>query len=303
MTEVECVGCHKRLPMNSTVKIGDRPFCEGCANADSSDRSQWTSQHDPTVCVGCTTDFGSTQLGTLSSGLPVCEPCRERLLNRPFPPWVKIGLVVVLGLAVFCFVRNWRFLRGYSEFRHATKAILSGDVVQASALMSRAASDVPESEDFAGGARVYRAMVLLGQDKPSDALPLLRAYVARHGENDYVASLLRTAEYGDAFYRKEYDRMVVAAQAIADAKPGSMEGALCLVSAYSCRYAASGDPQSRELALRYLDQANAAAGANIAQNQDDMARMRHRLDTREIISPAEYHKRFPSGYKGGAQTR
>ena len=57
---------------------------------------------DTTVCQLCR----QRPIATAITNLPVCEPCRELLIRRPFPTWIKLVATVVLVLMLVAFVRG-----------------------------------------------------------------------------------------------------------------------------------------------------------------------------------------------------
>jgi hypothetical protein len=74
-----------------------------------------------------------------------------------------------------------------------------------------------------------------------------------------------------------------------------------LASAYACKYVFTGDQSFKTQSLQALEQAKSLAGGNSEQLKEYEARIRCRLEIREILSLTEYTKRFPHGWKGGAQ--
>ena len=71
-------------------------------------------------------------------------------------------------------------------------------------------------------------------------------------------------------------------------------------SAHAAKYAATGDPDHKQKALEFLDQAAAKQGNSPDLQeylQEYQPRIRYRLQTREIIDKKEYDRRFPQGWK------
>jgi hypothetical protein len=73
-------------------------------------------------------------------------------------------------------------------------------------------------------------------------------------------------------------------------------GKATLASAWACKHAQTGEPAFRERALECLEEA-----AKMAQGDPQFTeyedRIRHRLDSREIITRDEFQRRFPNGWK------
>jgi hypothetical protein len=292
--------------MNDTVRIEGRPLCQRCAEADlktpggdAPDLSVLEKQWDPTVCWGCSADFGSVELVKLGGGLPVCEPCRQAFQHRPYPNWVKFSFAALVAIAILSLVVNWRFTMAYREMRQASRAMEARRVEAAAALMASSSARVPESTDLKDAAGFYRGLWLMTADKSAEALPLLRAYAAKY-PGDAAAELVLGAEMGAAFDAHDYDAFLAKAQEWAQRQKDNPIGVAGLASAYACKYAATQDESFRAQALELLHKAKASAGAQAAEIQEYEERTLYRLETRQIISPAEYKKRFPNGRKGGS---
>jgi len=307
MTQVECAGCRKSFPMNETYAVHGRAFCQPCGDAELSQLASVNvrpgdvaRQVDPTICAGCQLDTGRSALGTLPSGLPVCEPCREKVLNRPYPGWVKAAFAAVLVLAAVSFARNWRFAAGYWETKQSVRAAQTGDFRKASELMDRAARNVPEAAELGELASYYRALVFLSGDRSAEAVPLLEAYIARNPTSETAKGLLIQAQSGAAFDRKDYDAFLTAAHKYAGTDPGTANTALRLASAYACKYASTGDEKFKQEAAENLARARTRASLQKEDLGNLPERIEHRLATREILSPTEYQKRYPRGWKTAA---
>jgi tetratricopeptide (TPR) repeat protein len=132
-----------------------------------------------------------------------------------------------------------------------------GDMAKAQALMAEAANLYPESAEV------------------QDQLASLQANVA--------------------FQSRDYAAFLALAEAGLARRPDSPVSVGTLASALSAQYAATGDPAYRTRALEALDRAKAMAERSPvarAYYEEYGDRVRHRLDTREIIDKAEYDRRF-----------
>ena len=89
--------------------------------------------------------------------------------------------------------------------------------------------------------------------------------------------------------------------ALAKRQPEEPMWALGVASAYACKFAATGDGESKDLAERQIETALKMKGAEGKAFEETVDRIRYRLETREIISRSEYVRRFPNGRgkKGG----
>jgi hypothetical protein len=112
-----------------------------------------------------------------------------------------------------------------------------------------------------------------------------------------VRRLLLVAEIGDAFDRKDYDTFLAKSKEIATQNPKEAQVAAGVASAYACKYAVTGEESFRQEALRQLEKAAALAPPGDKDYPEYANRIRHRIETREIIKREEFRRRFPNGWK------
>lgn len=135
-------------------------------------------------------------------------------------------------------------------------------------------------------------------EKAEEAEALIRQAAAEYPEMPQLAAAVPYFEGGSAFYRHDYDRLLAISEANWKAQPASADAAATLAGALSCKYAATGDASFRTRTedmmekARQLSQGDAAAEKSF---QEYSERIKHRLDTREIIDKREYDRRFHSG--------
>jgi hypothetical protein len=134
----------------------------------------------------------------------------------------------------------------------------------------------------------------------AEALTLLQEIAAKHPDAD-VGDLITQAEINGAFERHDYDAFLTKAQQSSAKTPDDPIALTTLAAAYAAKYAATGDSGYRTQSLEKLEHAKSLAGGKRADIAEYEQRIRHRLATREILSPSEYKKRFPHGWKGDAQ--
>jgi hypothetical protein len=292
--------------MNEMFMLLDLSFCKACAQAEVKEkrlRGALSRQTDPTICVGCKLDNSTTPLPQLPSGLPACYQCQQKFLNWPYPGWIKAAMAGMLLLALLAFAANWRFFEAYRETTQAGRAVQSGNVEAAYALLQSSARRVPESADLEAGMSFYHALVLAKNNKWSEAMPLLRAYQARYPSAAFASVILLQAEMAAAADSKDYDTFLEKARALAQRDPENPTNVAAIASAFACKYAVTGDQQFKEESLRYLSLASQKRGAGAPQVQTYVNRIMHRLDTREIISEPEFRQRYPNGWKKGEASR
>jgi tetratricopeptide (TPR) repeat protein len=305
MRQAQCDHCGQTVPMNETLRVLGRSLCKPCAADEVAQHPEGEitadSIHrvvDPTVCLQCGADNGETELPTLAN-LPICGTCEGHFRNRPYPPWLKLSFVALVALAVVCFTRNWRFMAAYREIRQANHAAKAGDFEHAAALTDSAARRVPDCPQFGSVAVLYRGLSLLRQDKSADALRCFQVVALEPSLNGpNLTRLTRYAEIGIAFEAKNYDEMLKKATDYAKLTPNDATAVAGVASAYACKYAVSGTKEFRKQALEQLDRASKLVRpANAAEFRDYVTRIHHRLDTREVITRSEFHRRYPAGYR------
>jgi hypothetical protein len=302
MTQTECAGCGKRLATNETFLVADKVLCDVCAAMDRAapaDPAKRTRNCDPTICAGCGADFGSAVLKRLSSGLPVCEPCRHKFLNFPFPQWLKLSVAAMALLTMAGFAQNWRFFHAYGAYFRGMRLVRAGQIEAAAQKFSVVARDIPEASDLATLSDFYNGLSLLQQDKAAEAVQPLRDVVKKDASNQNALELLDLAEYSAAFDRQDWNGFLEKAAAIARRKPGSFDAAASLASAYACKYATSGTPEFRERSLVELDNVKRSV-ADQTRVADILDRVEHRLATRQILTPSQFAKQYPKGWHKGA---
>jgi tetratricopeptide (TPR) repeat protein len=274
------------VPMNETLGVFGRQLCKPCATDEVARYPEGrvtaesiTRYPDPTVCAQCGADNGQIDLPTIAS-VPVCDSCEGSFRNRPYPTWLKLSFAALVVLAVFCFVRNWRFIAAYREIQQVTRVLDRGDIERAALLSESAARHVPEDADLDGGANYFRGLVFLKNDKPADALKCFQnAGHSRAINGKELSEWTLIAEGAVAFDAKNYDEFLKKQKALVSLAPTSSVAVAGLASAYACKYAVTGSEEFRKQALKELDRAQRLAGALDPNFKEYAARIHHRLDT------------------------
>jgi tetratricopeptide (TPR) repeat protein len=217
--------------------------------------------------------------------------------------WLKLSFVALVGLAIFAFSWNWRFMAGLRELRQMKRAVTARDVEKAADCAERAAGYLPEISEVTGLAHMYRGIVFLSQEQSAKAVECLRKAKQAPGMREASSDLDRlilSAEEGVAFDNKNYDEFLAKAKIGATRwpDPSSIAG---LASAYACKYATTGSAEYRKQAQESLKKAVLMAGPKDPDVKEYTGRIQLRLDTREIITRAEYMRRFPNGYQPKAK--
>jgi hypothetical protein len=184
------------------------------------------------------------------------------------------------------------FLRGNWQAAGALAQQNSGKTVkgdlakEVNALAQRAQSAVRNAaharELFARG-EVEKAELLL-----SEASGL-------YPESGDIRDSLDSVQGTLAFQKKDYTRFLQIAEGAAQRRPESPSALALLASALSAQYAATGDTKYKAQAEDALQKAGSVSTRDPmakALHEEYAPRIRHRLETREIIDRTEYDRRF-----------
>lgn len=302
MKQIVCGQCRQVIPMNDALDVQGRQLCQPCAEADLSQRGQQEISEgdvfrhvDPTVCAQCGADNGLNDWPTIAK-MPVCDPCEALFRNRPYPVWLKLGFLALLGLAIFCFTSNWRFMAAYREMKQMVRALQASRFDEAAALSESAARHVPEVPELAATANLYRGIALLTNEKYTEAIGPLRS--ARQGQlhqGPLIDDLLLKAELGAAFDARKFDEFLSKSKEYAAKSPHDPIAVAGVASAYACQYAVSGSDEDYLEATKHLAEASALAKPSDPHFAEYRERIEHRLKTREILTRAEYQRRIHPG--------
>ncbi len=137
---------------------------------------------------------------------------------------------------------------------------------------------------------------MLSEDQAAEAVPLLRQSMLRFPPEwrREIEVVLLHAEGSAAFDAKDYDTFLAKQEEVLRRQPGDAMAVAAVASAHACKYATTGEARHKEQSLRYLEQATQRAPGPDAEEYRQ--RILHRLETREIITRAEFHRRFPQGW-------
>lgn len=130
--------------------------------------------------------------------------------------------------------------------------------------------------------------------KDVEAAKLFREAAAEYPESKEMTAAIPYFDEGDAFERKDYDRFLALAQQVFATKP-TASNAATIASAWACKYAVSGNGQFKDEAEQSLLKAQQMAQSDTEEMkamEEYLPRIRHRIDTRQIITKQEYDKRF-----------
>jgi hypothetical protein len=226
-----------------------------------------------------------------------CELTATARRRRSYAGWIKLACAISILFVGFCFYHKARLYLGYSQGRKAVAAEERGDHESAGRLFAAAAGYVPESQELSALASLYEGLQFLSNQQMRKALPLLQEYARYDVQDAPVKALILTVESAIAFDDRDFDRYCTLQKKSLAASPQDPMKLAAVASALAGKFAASGNEAARVESLQYLKQAEKFAGPDRGRFEFYKQRILHRLDTREIISSAEFARRYPRGYR------
>jgi hypothetical protein len=295
LRQITCTQCGASFPAGQTFQVFGVTMCGPCGDANLRARNlkkvpagSVVRNIDPTVCAKCGSDWGDRDLRSRGK-TPLCERCAEAARNFPFPRWIKISFAALIVVVIADAALNMRYLQAMHEIKQAGRLVKAGNVDGAAAALDDAAKHVPGNGDLELVATTYHAISLLNHDRSTEAEKLLQPLRTRANGNELYEMALLQAHIGAAFDRHDYDSFLEHSLTLLKKSPDEAQAIASVASAYACKFAVTGNDDFKRAALGYLDQARAAKHHENLQEYVD--RIMYRLDTRQIITAAEYHRR------------
>lgn len=301
MRRTTCQDCVREFQLSETYKMEDKIYCKNCLERVLANRkvikkeNAIVRQTDPTVCFNCGFDNNQTELSQVA-GLPVCSKCGDFFRNRPFPVWIKASFIVIVGLVVFSFVFNFRFIKSYYFIKQASRAFQKGDLEKTINLAKSASNLVPEDVYLNLEVFYFEGLYYLEQEKWLDAVDAFNKCNGLSQEYYNYEDGILSAKIGLSFDNKDYDSFLRYALELQTKYPEDSIFNGQVASAYACKYAVTGDNQYKEKTLENLKKSKELSGNNPAYKEYEQ-RISYRLSTREIIDKKEFDKKFPNGWK------
>jgi tetratricopeptide (TPR) repeat protein len=119
---------------------------------------------DPTICVKCRADFGSTELPAVA-GMHACENCRQQMLNFEYPSWLKIAFAVLMLLLAVSLIHGRSYSAAGRAYYRGKKLLESGHPVEAVPHFQKALESGTTGPDVVQ----YAALAYLKAGKPDEA--------------------------------------------------------------------------------------------------------------------------------------
>jgi tetratricopeptide (TPR) repeat protein len=131
----------------------------------------------------------------------------------------------------------------------------------------------------------------------AEAARLMHEAASMYPEARGLAIAAEGSDEGVAFEARDYDKFLAIAEKQWQEYP-SAGMAATVASALACKYAVTGDPKYRQEAEQMLETSRQKVGTGPEEQksfQEYTERIRYRLDSRQIISKAEYDRKFRHG--------
>ena len=116
MLQGKCEQCGLTDSAGSFKSVNGKLCCGRCAQ-QLAEQAQEKKQNleiarviDPTICSQCRADNGYQEF-RLIGNMPFCPRCEAALYERPFPPWLRLGLAGLLALLGFALVHGAPFFK------------------------------------------------------------------------------------------------------------------------------------------------------------------------------------------------
>jgi hypothetical protein len=100
---------------------------------------------DPTICANCGGDNGSAEFPRLA-GVPICERCARQLRERPFPRWLKLSFVGLVGLLAASLLHGRPYFEAGRQLVRAERLVEAQQYAPASRLLTQVLKVAPNSE-------------------------------------------------------------------------------------------------------------------------------------------------------------
>ena len=119
------------MPAAATFVVNGRLLCTSCADTRvveiqaAKGALEVLRGKDPTICVKCAADFGSTELPLLA-GMHLCENCRQQALNLQYPAWLKMAFAMLVLLLAVSFVHGRPYFTAGRSYYKGKKLLESG---------------------------------------------------------------------------------------------------------------------------------------------------------------------------------
>jgi tetratricopeptide (TPR) repeat protein len=296
----KCQYCdNSTIPVNNTKKVDGKVCCSECFDIHYSYREQKEGkiiekQFDPTICFVCGKDNGDTSLSKLSY-YAICDTCNTELKARIFPNWVKGFFAAIILLVIFSSAWNWRFFQSYKNLKSSNAAFSTGNYEKASTLMKKASEQVPEVEDLKTLYFYFNGIDLLSKDKGYAALKEFNKCKDKIPEDYPIDRLIIEAKLGASFDQHDYMGFLSSAQEYLEIDSTNAMSWATVASAYACLYATKKNDSLKTLCIQHLNKAQTIDSAS--HDMIDYYKMiSYRMDSKEILTRAEYQKKFPGGY-------
>ena len=300
MKTTECSSCgNQSVPINTSMKIDGKIFCTKCLELNFPTEESVTGKKveklkDPTVCDFCNKDNQGIDLPAISN-LPICEECETKIRNRTFPNWVKGFFATIILIVIFSFFFFCKYYQAYKDLTAANTSFQKGDYSDANTLMKKVADNVPEVEEFNTLSSFFSGIDLLTKDKSTQALAELNKCKDKLPEDYNINYLITKAKCNSCFDNRDYNGFLKESKKCLYMDTSIALSWAAVASAYACIYATEGHYSSEVLARNALLKAKSIDNTS-KDMKDYYNKIEYRIYSREILTSADFNKKYPRGW-------
>ncbi|MEN8127121.1 MAG: hypothetical protein ABFR90_04860 [Planctomycetota bacterium] len=297
MREQICEQCGNKYGLNDLVSVFDSTLCQSCGEKRLKDaeQDQITDQSvfslsDPTICARCGADGGNQEFEFFVE-MPICENCRDAMVNYRYPAWIKGFFAGILIITICSIAWNFRFFQARILMEQAIRiGFVQGNVDTATKKMSKAANLVPGAHGLQVLSHYLEGVQAIRDDDSQTALNHFQK-CNELPESYQVEQYMLIAEFGVAFDNKEYQRFLELSIKYRDSFPDDPIPEAQIASAYACLYAEEKKQECKEKAMEHLQIAEEKATPDDQKRFEEYReRILYRLETRRILNSEEYYK-------------
>lgn len=318
MKKEKCTACGAELPIRELVFAGQELCCRPCALKKTAPSAGAAASGlkiqdavDPTICDRCGKDNGAAEW-TLFKGLPYCPACLRRVRGRRIWPAVlgTLAALCVISLVVWGVIH----MRTLAEAREITDRAIQNYMTEKNADLPK---KVEDSLQIARGAYMlapgdkrvnsfysyFSGMKAMYAGDNQKATACFEAVDPQSDpgiwSNEEVWALRynrRNAKMNLAFEQKRYeDALDLAREALKENPADPL--LMCQVASYCAAvWASRGDYKMKNQAQLYIDKVKSfekdVTGAERKQMDYQVARIQHRIATKQILTRKEYEDKF-----------
>ena len=148
MDSAKCAKCGNEFPVSGMTRLDGQRYCAVCGENVMEEMNRPEPTQAPVVADGCIV-CGMAGPFQNVGGAAVCVNCAAKVYNRPFPGWLKSGMVVSLALLVFALAHGAKYFRTGRELYRGEKAVRAARYADAAKALKPVVDFAPECKKCA----------------------------------------------------------------------------------------------------------------------------------------------------------